>query len=152
MDSGWPSLLIREGVQAAITARAGDVGVDDLLRPVRLGLRADVEDLDAVLVRELDGSGDELGAGHGQLGVVHRHHGLLGGCRHDEQVGEAPGHHAEEAGRPIGPLLGQGDAVPAHDVVTGPAVERRALGLEAGAVDDGVDLVLPLRPRPARAR
>ena len=133
---------MRDGVQAAMTDGAGHVGVDDLLRPGLLGLRADVEGLDALLAEERDGAGDELGAGHGQLGVVDRDHGLLGGGGHEEEVGEAPGHDAVEAGRAVGPLLGQGDAVAPDDVVAGPAVQGRALGLEPGAVDDAVDLVL----------
>ena len=35
-----------------------------------------------------DGAGDELGAGHGQLGVVHRHHGLLGGAGMRNMLGK----------------------------------------------------------------
>ena len=48
----------------------------------------------------------------------------------------------EEAGGAVGPLLGERDAAAADDVVADAALQRRDLGLETGAVDDAVDLVL----------
>ena len=65
---------------------------------------------------------DELGAEHGQLGVVDGHHRLLARRRHDEHVREASAHHAEQAGGAVGPLLGQGDAAATDDLVAGAAV------------------------------
>ena len=121
---------------------AVDEGVDDLLRPRLLGLGAHVEHLDTPLLEQSDGAADELGPEHGQLGVVDGHHRLLARRRHDEHVGEATAHHPEQAGGAVGPLLGQGDAAATDDLVADAAVERGELGLEAGAVDDAVDLVL----------
>ena len=112
------------------------------LGPGLLGLGAHVEHLDALLLEQLDGAADELGPEHGQLGVVDGHHRLLPRRRHDEHVREATAHHPEQAGGTVGPLLGQGDAAATDDLVADPTEERGELGLEAGAVDDAVDLVL----------
>ena len=51
MPPGSPSLLMRDGVHADMTRAGVDEGVDDLLDPVRLGLGAHVEHLDALLRR-----------------------------------------------------------------------------------------------------
>src|SRR5205807_371965 len=42
----------------------------------------------------------------------------------------------------LGPLLGQGDTAETEDLVAGSTRQGCELGLEAGAVDDAVDLVL----------
>ena len=133
---------MRDGVHADMTATGVDEGVDDLLRPRLLGLRAHVEHLDTPLLEQPDGTADELAAEHGQLRVVHRHHRLLPGRGHDEHVREPTAHHPEQAGGALGPLLGQGDAAATDDLVADPPVQRRELGLEAGPVDEAVDLVL----------
>ena len=152
MPPGSPSLLMRDGVQADMTPLASTKVSTICSDPVRLGLGAHVEHLDALLLEQRHRAGDELGAEHGQLGVVDGDDRLLAGCRHDEHVREAAAHHPEQAGGAVGPLLGERDAVPADDVVAGAARQRRDLGLEAGAVDDAVDLVLlPVDDR-ARAR
>ena len=117
-------------------------GVEDLLRPRLLGLGAHVEHLHAPLLELPDGAADELGSEHGQLGVVDGHHRLLPRRRHDEHVREATAHHPEQAGGTVGPLLGQGDTAATDDLVAGTTEDRGELGLEAGAVDDAVDLVL----------
>ena len=134
---------MRDGVHADMTRLASTNESTIFWVQSRLGVGAHVEHLDPVLARAMPTvPADELGAQHRELGVVDGDDRLLAGRRHDEQVREAAAHHPEEAGGAVGPLLGQRDAVPADDVVAGAAGQRRDLGLEAGAVDDAVDLVL----------
>ena len=124
---------------------AADVGVrpDDLLHPGLLGLGAHVEHLDPRLPEQADGGADELGPQHRQLRVVDGHDRLLGRRRHREHVGEIAAQDSEERDRAVGPPLGQRDPVAADDLVAHTPGEGGALGFEAGAVNEAVDLVLP---------
>ena len=98
---------MRDGVQADMTALASTNESTIFCVHCLLGLGAHVEHLHAPLLEQPDGAADELGAEHGQLGVVDGDHRLLAGRRHDEQVREAAAHHPEQAGGAVGPLLGQ---------------------------------------------
>ena len=119
-----------------------DEGADDLLRPLFLGLGTHVEHVHAPLRELPDDTADELGPEHGQLRVVDGHHRLLPRRRHDEHVREATGHHPEEAGSAVGPLLGQRDTAASDYLVAGASEEWGDLSLEAGPVNDAVDVVL----------
>src|SRR5690606_10129765 len=63
------------------------------------------------------------------------------GERDDEAVREAPRLHAEQRRDAVLPLLAEGNAILAHDVVARAPLQRRA-NLEAAGKDDAVELVL----------
>src|SRR6478752_6290865 len=102
------TLVVDAGRRAGGHDAAGvDVGRDDLLDPAVLGLCAHVEHLDLTLLQLADQLAEQLGAEHSDGGVVDGDDGLLAGCRHDEEVREAPAHHPVEAGGAVGPLVGE---------------------------------------------
>ena len=91
----------------------------------------------------LQGVADDVGQVGGEffeeVGEVRRERGLAD--VHEETVWETPALHSVQGGHPSGPLVREGLATAANDLVPGPAGVRGP-HLEAGGEDDAVDLVL----------
>ena len=115
--------------------------VEDRLHPGVLGLLRHLDRPHVVV----EGVAQDVGGVPALLveGVreVRREPGLL--VAEDEQVREAAGVHPVQRRRAVLPLLGQRQAVAADDLAAGPTREVGA-DLEAGGVDQAVDLVLRL--------
>ena len=98
-EPGLPSWLIRDGVQADITALPSTNESTIFWVQASSASALTSNTFTPALLEDADGAADELGAEHRQLRVVDGHDALLGGRRHHEQVREAAAHHPEEAWR-----------------------------------------------------
>ena len=123
-------------------ARFGHGVGHDLSHPVGLGFLGHVEHLDAVGVERGDRRGDELGADHGELRVVDGDDGLLAGAGMTNMFGKPRVIMPNRVAAPSAHFSAMRASAAPDDLVAGAAGERRELGLEAGGVDDAVDLVL----------
>ena len=124
--------------------------VDDLLHPVGLGFLGHVERVDARRASSAAiGRGDELGAEHGEQRVVDGDDGLLAGAGMTNMFGNPAVIIPNRLAAPSAHFSAMVTSAAADDLVAGAAGERRDLGLEAGGVDDAVELVLAAR-RPRR--
>ncbi len=118
-----------------------------MVGPAPLGRRGRLEAGDSVLPDVLQEIGRPVDAGLDAARVVGRGRAALGTGRHQE-VGEAVDHHAEVTRAGVPPLVPQRLAIGAADV---DVIEGAGDGVEAGGIDDDVELVVALRgAQPAR--
>ena len=116
--------------------------------PGVLGLGRRLDGAGAAVAHRADDPGDELDVLLDRHRHVRQHRRALR-AGDGEQVRVSGAHQPQVGARPVGPLVPQQPAVPAPDV---DLVERPGHRVEAGGVDDGVELVLGAvrQPQPGR--